>query len=355
MSEAKPSVTVVGALIATVLGVIFLIMIAEVFFRFAQPNWREFYSGRFMGFVALPGQGYLRVGKPNFDGYFAQNNGDFRIRIRINDNGLRNTEPLSAANGQIWVVGDSMAFGWGVEHKETYTELIQSTLKIGAYNLAAPGNDVCGYQRMINLVPKSAIPKAVIVGLILENDVITYDCPAKFKQIAAHKSMPSLRSSIESLGETKRLLTDISALYNFLAVTAKRINVVNEVMIALGIVKKEHAYRRIPNETDTNRIITSTVREIEVLRGMVPKDVPFGVLIAPSRFEIRSGDPYYQGIRISMVKALKAKNFEVIDPVEGFLAAGFEKTHFAHDGHWNAEGHKIAAGFAVKWLKKKFE
>ncbi|MCH8898312.1 MAG: 2-oxo acid dehydrogenase subunit E2, partial [Chloroflexi bacterium] len=59
--------------------------LAEVLLRFAMPDWRDFYSGRFMRKIVVSGHGVVSTGRPRFDGIFAQNNGDFRVRITVND------------------------------------------------------------------------------------------------------------------------------------------------------------------------------------------------------------------------------------------------------------------------------
>jgi hypothetical protein len=51
-----------------------------------------------------------------------------------------------------------------------------------------------------------------------------------------------------------------------------------------------------------------------------------------------------------MVRELAERGIDVIDPIDKFFSAGFHLTHFAHDGHWSAFGHKIAAQAAADWL-----
>ena len=355
MSDSKPTKSFGGAIAATLIGLVLMIVAAEILLRFFLPNWQEFYSGRFMGFVEVPGHGYLRLGKPKFDGYFAQNNGDFRIKIRINGSGLRNAEPLSASDGQIWVIGDSMTFGWGVERRETYSELIEVSQKFAAYNLAAPGNDVCAYQLMSYMPPRDFEPKAVVVGLVMENDVMKYDCEAENKKKLSAVKPTSLSGSLKSLSEAKKLATEVSSLYNFLAVTLKRVGVVNELLIRSGILKKEHAYRANPEKSDRPQIAIDTARELNVLRARFAKSIPFAVLIIPTRSEIKSGDADSRDMRLKTIDELKARGLNVIDPLEAFKDRGFEKTHFPHDGHWNPAGHQIAADHVVRWLNTTFE
>ena len=88
-----------GSLAAFAVGVVLTGLIAEGILRLAMPEWPDFYSGRFMQQIAVPNFGLVTTGRPGFDGYFAQNNGDFRVRITINDFGLRNPDPVRSADG----------------------------------------------------------------------------------------------------------------------------------------------------------------------------------------------------------------------------------------------------------------
>ncbi len=354
MSRRRSGRATVGGRVAAVLiGLVLLVFAAEAVLRIGYPQWREFHSGRFVGYVMVSGYGPLKTGKPGFDGYFAQNNGDFRVRVRINEFGLRNPDPVAAADGQVWVVGDSMTFGWGVERDEAYPEVLQRRLDHPTYNLAAPGNDVCGYQMMVARMPKGIRPKAVIVGLILENDVTAYDCKARFRRMAATTELPTANVSLGSLVGIKDGLTRYSALYNVLAVSLKRLPVAKEALITLGVVAKEHAYRNTLAENDIGRLTAATADELVNLRALLPGTVPFAVLIVPTRFEIKLNDPVYRTLRLEMVAALTARGLDVIDPVAGFAEAGFAATHFTHDGHWSVLGHEIAGKAAAGWLKTR--
>jgi len=51
-----------------------------------------------------------------------------------------------------------------------------------------------------------------------------------------------------------------------------------------------------------------------------------------------------------MTTVLASRGIAVIDPYDRFVAAGFGPTHFAHDGHWSALGHRLAGEAAALWL-----
>ncbi|MDP7242039.1 MAG: hypothetical protein QF639_04685, partial [Rhodospirillales bacterium] len=61
-------------------------------------------------------------------------------------------------------------------------------------------------------------------------------------------------------------------------------------------------------------------------------------------------DAFYKRLRLAMREALRSRGIAIIDPYEGFVNAGFQATHFAHDGHWSALGHRLAGEAASRWL-----
>ena len=315
-----------------------------------MPHWRDFHSGWFMQTTEVPGYATVAIGVPGFDGHFAQNNGDFRIHISINDFGLRNSEPISSADNNVWVIGDSMAFGWGVEEQEMYSSRLAALSGQAVYNVASPGTSVCGYQALAARMPSDVKPSAVIVGLVLENDVSRYNCKKDATRVV------SKSSSTESFGFTyfKRFLSQRLALYNFAAVTLKKIPLVEKALKFLGLAAEEHLYRQYISEDEMAIAVQETVDELSHLKQAMPMEAPFAVMIAPARFEIKDSSPFYRMLREEVKEALKQKDIAVIDPIAGFFEKGFSATHFAHDGHWTALGHDIAARAIAEWLSMQY-
>ena len=354
MNDAPPvRPTLLGGMIALTLGCALLVFAAEGILRIAMPHWQEFYSGRFMRVIQVPGHGQVTTGRPGFDDYFSQNNGDFRVRLRINDFGFRNPEPVEAAEGRVWFVGDSMAFGWGVEQNEIYSSVAGALLKVPTYNVASPGTNVCGYQALLARTLKHANPRAVIVGLILENDIGDYDCRAEAATSSTEVVQPGADIRVTSIKDLKVFLTQNSALYNFFAASLKRVAFINAALVRFGLVAKGHTYKPANTMAGFYRVINRTAGELANLRAQAPTHIPFAVLIAPARFEIRDRDPAFQKVRREMVRQLAYRGIAVIDPIEEFLKAGFQPTHFAHDGHWSPFGHKIAAQAVAEWLRRQ--
>lgn len=337
-------------------GLILGILFAEASGRILFPEWRDFFSGRFMSSTYVPGYGRTTIGRPGFDGYFAQNNGDFRVRIGINGFGLRNAEPIENSDGRVWVVGDSFTFGWGVEQDDIYSSVVARTLGMPTYNVASPGTDVCGYEALIARMPARARPKAVVVGLTLENDISLYDCQKNAqKQQAGKNAYPGDEAfpSRPSVAGLKGLLTNHSALYNVTVAAMKRVRVINEWLVQLGLVAREHVDSTAISADAIGAIAASTAKELFRLRGLLAPGTPFSVLLIPARFEIRDGAPVHRQLRRAVIEELTKRGLAFIDPFEEFKRAGFGPTHFAHDGHWSALGHKIAAQAAADWLRRQ--
>ena len=340
-----------GMAAALAIGCVLLVFAAEGILRVAMPNWQEFYSGRFMRVIHVPNHGLVTTGRPGFDGFFSQNNKDFRVHLKINKFGFRNPDSIDKAEDRVWFVGDSMAFGWGVEQNEMYSSVAGTLIDVPTYNVASPGTNVCGYQALLARSLKQASPRAVIVGLILENDVGAYDCRAEAGTALADVAQPGTKVHLTSLRGLKGFLTQNSALYNFFAVSLKRVAFINEALIRAGLLARGHTYKPEVTKAGFDKVINRTAAELANMKAQLPAQTPFAVLIAAARFEIRDGDPGFQKLRRGIARELAARGIAVIDPIKEFLDAGFKPTHFAHDGHWSVLGHKIAAQAAADWLR----
>jgi len=344
-----PKPTFIGGLIALVVGLLILAVVAEILLRVAMPHWREFHSGWFMKSTVVPGHANVATGVPGFDGYFAQNNGDFRVHVTVNDFGLRNPEPVANANNRVWVVGDSMTFGWGVEQQQMYSSRLAVLSNRPTYNIASPGASVCGYQALVARMPKDVQPAAVIVGLVLENDVLRYNCVEAARR-STEKTEPN---EAISFIRVKRFLTKYFALYNFASVSLKRVPLIEHALVFLGVAAKGHQYRQYIGDDEVAAAVGETVTELLRLKAQLPQNSPFAVMIAPARFEIKDGAPFYKKLRETVITALNEKGIATIDPTDGFMEKGFAATHFAHDGHWKPLGHEIAAAAIAGWLSSQ--
>lgn len=317
----------------------------ELAARLIFAHWRDYHAGRFL-FTRLSPEGYMfTAGLPGFDGYFAENNGDFRIHVRLNEQGFRVTEPITSADKRTWFIGDSFTFGWGVEAEESFGAQAGAQTGQPIYNLASPGTDLCGYRGLAALVPPGIQPRAVVIGLTLENDVLVYDCYGAAPPAGTDATS---RSRFIAL---KEMLTGTSALYNLIVVALKQSAGLRQAMESAGLV--EAAHRPAPAPAVDTAALASTVSELRRLRAMFPVQAPFAVLLIPARLEVRNADPAMRELRQRAAAALQAEGIDVIDPFPALAAQGFAATHFAHDGHWSARGHHLAADAVSSWMMTK--
>jgi hypothetical protein len=207
-------------------------------------------------------------------------------------------------------------------------------------------------------MPKNLTPRAVVVGLILENDLADYAAKRAARRAAGGK--PPDRNAAKSWFESvswiavKYRLTKASALYNFVAIAVKRSEGLRQFLIRFGIIAREHAYSEYMQTQDFDKFVPSSADELLSLKAMLPAKTPFAVLIVPTRFEIRDQEPQSIRMRKALSAALAARGIAVIDPIAGFLEAGFRAVHFRHDGHWSPLGHDIAGRAVAKWLGAVF-
>lgn len=324
--------------------------LSEIGARLLWPNWAEFYAGRFQDIIQQPGYGRTAIGRHNFDGYFSQNDGDFRVRIRINEAGFRELEPPTAADGKIWIIGDSLPFGWGVAYQKTFGALAAGMLGQKSYNLASPGANPCHYQAALARMPKNVTPVAVVVALTLENDVGMLNCPRGKANITAG-TMKAEEANL-SLSGAKLYLMENSALYNAVAIAVKQSPVIRNFLIERGLIAKPHIRKSSSIASAMVESVAATADEVAFIRSQIPDSVPFAVLVVPARFDLRDDDPALTALRDTFVTALGVLGITALDPSNEFKKAGFIPTHFAHDGHWSPKGHAVAAGVVALWLKK---
>lgn len=333
--------------ISVLLGSVLAIGVAEITSRAFFPFWSEFSSERFTDKMFIAGVGSFAIGRPQFDGIFSQNNGDFRIGVRINAAGFRNEASAKEANQRVWYVGDSFTFGWGVERHQFFGAVAENSSGWPAYNIASPGADVCGYQALVQLAKLrgAGSPKAIIVGLTIENDIVVYDC-----ETARRAPPPAEQPSgiPRSLGQLKGWLTDQSALYNFFTVTVKRSPALRSGFEKIGLISQVHNLEgaaKIGREQ-----MDATVHELAHLRDIIGDRIPIAVLLIPSRAEWLEPDGDNRQTRAQLTARLSKHSIAVIDPTSLLLKSAFTSVHFPHDGHWSPNGHTIVGKMIGAWL-----
>src|SRR6476469_1532678 len=95
--------------------------ILEIAVRLILPTYDP--SGR-VRFVRLSDG--TPIGLPDRVLRQVKNTGDYDVEVRFNSWGFRDDKPLtSAVSDDLFVVGDSFAFGWGVDTRDRFSDRLQ--------------------------------------------------------------------------------------------------------------------------------------------------------------------------------------------------------------------------------------
>jgi lysophospholipase L1-like esterase len=109
-------------LLIVLLGVVIFLLLAEVGARLLLPQWTPGRAERAVFWRYDETLGWAH--KPNQEGQFV--NQDFSVHVKINSAGLRDNEYTLERTDKkrMLVLGDSFAWGFGVEHAERFDEIL---------------------------------------------------------------------------------------------------------------------------------------------------------------------------------------------------------------------------------------
>src|SRR5262245_57160453 len=153
------------SLLATV--VIVLLAACEMFLRFFEPG----YLSLDMNIFQFDRHGILDL-KPN--AVRQHRTSDWDVRVITNAEGLRDRPtPLPADGGTVLGIGDSMAFGWGVELPLTYYYRLEEALRpdrVRVIKAGIPGTGTTDQLKWLQHYGEHHRPEVVILSFYVGND-----------------------------------------------------------------------------------------------------------------------------------------------------------------------------------------
>ena len=177
----------------------------------------------------------------------------------------------------------------------------------------------------------------LIVSVCMENDLREYD---KDAPDSADEPAPA-PATAASLSGVKAYLTEHSAIYSLATVAVHRVPWLERAAAQAGLLVPNLAAIAVSDTSDEAvRSSAGRLRRLLASRRSV-------ILIVPSRSLWTGTDAHRrQAARTheTFVRLLRQAGLRVVD-----VRVAFERTgnplglHFANDGHWNAEGHRLAA------------
>lgn len=278
----------------------------------------------------------LILGQPGTHTRQAKNTGDYDVVVRINRHGLRDDKDIAEATASdLVVVGDSFAWGWGVEAPDRFSERLQILTGRRAYNLATP-TDLAGYAALLDYAQSlGARIGQVVLAVCLENDLGPY---------GSIEAPPD-----EQPADWKGWLAERSAAYLLLTTVIHQTPALKALAVGAGAI--------VPNlEGMGMNVYDPEVIEASADRLLaLAKRYPTLVVLIPSRaLWIGENRAVEDRIHKALVAALIKRGVAVLD-LRSLLEAGGAPLahHFANDGHWNALGHALAAEAIAKCLASR--
>ena len=318
------------------------LLIAEGSVRLAVPKYDP---ASHVSFVRNPVAG-VTLGKPDTTARQIKNSGDYDVRIAFNRHGLRDRRDISKGSEQdLYVVGDSFSFGWGVEENHRFSDVLEQLTGRRVYNVASTAN-VDGYEKLLAYAEgRGAKIRDIILAINMIDDVRDYGAVPEARPIGPGPA-PGPDGGRITLQSVKELLLHNSALYFLTTSTLGSFEWLRRTLIRAGLIK---TIKSVSGGMPTAGAIRSTAARIEAMS----KKYNLTVLVIPSRgLWIGNRRNESAAAHGKFVDSLRRLNLHIIDLRQPMEASRDPlQYHFRNDGHWVPKGHALAARELARALK----
>jgi lysophospholipase L1-like esterase len=313
---------------------------------------------------------------------------DFSVTVTVNALGMRGPErgasrPTRAA--RILLLGDSFTFGWGVEQEETFGARLERLLteRVGPVEVmsaAVPGWSTDQHYLYLRTRGWPLDPDLVLFAacendltemslnrVTLDDDRLPVRIEPMWRIIDATGRMRYLGTGRPALprepwpGET--WLQDHSLLYHWLRFRVAKVSAAVAVRRARPAAPEwlagdpDRAISRVP-PGDLQRALAVSpgfrlryhlflVEAME--REARARGIPLRTILVAPGGQIRPADPALAGLHA----ACAARGDACFDTARAIAAADTARFTFAHDSHWNREGHRRIAEALAAWLERE--
>jgi lysophospholipase L1-like esterase len=339
--------------------------------RFAFNPYRP--DGR-LGFTLNPG---VRV---------RHTDRDFSVAVAVNALGMRGPERAAAkvpGTVRILLLGDSFAFGWGVEQDEAFGAWLERLLRarvgpVEVWSGAVPGWSTDQHYLYLQTRGLTLDPDLVLLAagesdldelglnrLTLDEQRLPVRVEPLWRMIDPAGRMRYLGQGRAALPRRawpgEAWLQDHSLLYHWLRFRLAKLS---------ALVAVRHARPPPPDwlGSDPGRPITrlspgdlqralATSREfrlryhaflVEAMeRAIRPRGVPLRTLLVAHSGATRPADP----VLARLHAACESRRDVCLDSARVIAAAETARFTFAHDSHWNPEGHRRIGEALAAWLE----
>lgn len=360
-------------LLLMLFGLIVAILIFEIFVRMLIAGENKSIQCMYAADKEL---GYINAA--NFTNEFISAGGEFKMLVKTNSRGERGPNvPIGENDFIILGLGDSFAFGQGVDFNETFFEIIENKLQENypGKNARVLNFGVGGYNNKQELLMAKRLssemsPKLVIVGVFIGNDI--YGNAENFLNYDVQNyCLVSNQSQTSRKKYFKELIGENFKSYAFISQKIRMIPVLREFLISIGLMGEKRmppyveTLKNPPAKTIESGWIETdkTIREFADFAEQNSAKTVF--VLIPSAYQVYGGKLKKEfelygvnpaGYEIDYPeKRIKnelegKKNVVVIDLLPEFRENSGKKLYYENDPHWNAEGNRLAAEIIFKKL-----
>ena len=328
-----------------IISILFALFLSEIALRLIglNPLYVSPERDRFWKYDALLGWAH----QPGQEGIFETP--QFRTVVRINEKGLRDREHSYERQNdteRVLVLGDSFAWGYGVEESERFSQRLEDALDIEVINAGVSGystDQELLWYRNEGIKYETDLVILVIAGNdVGDNDrelVNTIYYKPKFvieEGQLVPTGYPIPRTSLQ--GKFIYSLSQRSALAYFL------IQRYFDFLSIYASVKdnSDHVDAPLSGVNVKKEPFQLTIALIDEMRTIAEsRDAKF-MIVATDRWWNSSSEETYE----DFINTLQTKGFLVLD-VEAMPGFDPEEMLIPKDGHWSEKGHE----FAANWIK----
>jgi len=313
---------------------------------------------------------------------------EFTTPIELSSEGLRDHEfslEKDPETYRIISLGDSFAFGLSVEKNESYAKLLESKLKgkkVEVINMGLPGY---GNGQELIFFEKYGLkykPDMVILGFYPNNDVIDNLVNKKFifENGTLIKNPEKIKFS--TWIKVKNFLSRKLHTYSFVHKVIRQNDNVSKILKKIGLVSKvneeetrnlfftDFYLREDSNESKQAWKMTEAILG-KFIKLSKEEGFEFVIFFIPSKQQVNEDklilflkENKLEGKELDVFKQQRRiANFIgeydgiiLIDPTKEFISKDTNNTFYWEiDGHWNGEGHKLAAEILYENLKNKIQ
>jgi lysophospholipase L1-like esterase len=301
--------------------------------------------------------------RPDFTGELRR--GDLVFSFTTDDKGFRNDSP-SPEEADIVVIGDSMAFGYGVADDATWSHLLATQL--GSYTISNFGLIGGAPQQYLRILETEALqlnPKLVLFMLFPGNDMNDARVFEEWLEADTNLTYPDWRSAGGAGGYWSHLrrLTEGSYLMAFQRALLSRLMLGwagstltfgDDQRLQLAPVVYDNDAQMADPKHPVFRLVMTTIEEAQRLSRTHGSH--FLVLLMPTKEEVYLPllDKPAPALIEKFRPALEAQHIPYIDLTPHFQARARTAgpLFFEVDGHPNADGYRLIADVVLDYLNE---